>query len=337
MKTRHDYSLLAHNTFHFDVRCRHFVEYESEDELKQLLDEGIYFQGPWMHIGRGSNLLFQADYPGTIFHSAIKGIELINEKDTNVFVRVGAGEIFDDFIAYCVSQHWYGAENLSLIPGEVGSSAVQNIGAYGAEAKDIILTVEAIDVESHEPRVFSNKECGYAYRSSRFKHEWTGRYIITHVTFRLSKCPTLNVDYGNVRDELDRQQLKPTIENVRDVIMCIRREKLPDPDVTGNAGSFFMNPVVGRKRFELLHEAYPDMPYYDVDEDNVKIPAAWMIDRCGWKGQRVGNAGVHGKQALILVNCGQATGQEVVALAKEIQYSVFQQFGINIEPEVIFV
>ncbi|MDO4949608.1 MAG: UDP-N-acetylmuramate dehydrogenase [Bacteroidales bacterium] len=337
MKTRHDYSLLAHNTFHFDVRCKLFVEYETEDELKQLIDEGTYFQGPWLHIGCGSNLLFRADYPGTILHSAIKGMELIDEKETNVLVRVGAGELFDDFIARCVSRHWYGAENLSLIPGEVGSSAVQNIGAYGAEVKDIVHTVEAIDVENHDSRVFSREECGYAYRSSRFKREWAGRYIITHVTFHLSKRPILNLDYGNVRDELNRQQLDSTIENVRNVIMNIRREKLPDPDVTGNAGSFFMNPVIGRQRFELLHEAYPDMPYYDVDEDNVKVPAAWMIDRCGWKGQRLGNAGVHNKQALILVNCGQATGQEVIALAKEIQYSVFQQFGINMEPEVNFV
>ncbi len=337
MKIGHDYSLLPHNTFHFDVRCRHFVEYDSDDELKQLLDEGTYFEGPWMHIGRGSNLLFQSDYAGTIFHSAIKGIRLIDEKESDVFVRVGAGELFDDFIAHCVSHHWYGAENLSLIPGEVGSSAVQNIGAYGAEAKDIILSVEAYDVGSHQPTVFSTKECGYAYRNSRFKQEWSGRFIITHVTFRLSKLPTLNVGYGNVKEELSRQQLEPTIENVRNVIIAIRRDKLPDPDVTGNAGSFFMNPMIGRRRFELLHEAYPDMPYYDVDEDNVKIPAAWMIDRCGWKGQQVGNAGVHSKQALILINCGQATGQEVVALSKAIQYSVFQQFGINIEPEVNIV
>jgi UDP-N-acetylmuramate dehydrogenase len=267
----------------------------------------------------------------------LKKHEIVYEDDEAVHVRVGAGEVWDDFVAYAVNQGWYGAENLSLIPGEVGASAVQNIGAYGMEAKDLIVNVEALDVTTGNDSVFTNTECRYAYRESIFKKEWKGRYIITYVTYRLSKSPQFHLEYGNVKGELEKQGCELTLKNVRDVIIRIREAKLPDPKVQGNAGSFFMNPVIPRMQYESLLAKYPEMPHYKVDEEWVKVPAAWMIDRCGWKGKRMGNAGVHDKQALVLVNCGGATGQEIITLSQHIQQSVYESFRIAIVPEVNFI
>lgn len=337
MKEIKNYPLLSHNTFGMDVKASVFVEYDSVAELKTILSDNNYLSGQWLHIGGGSNLLFTADYAGTVLHSAIRGYEVVDEDDREVKVRVGAGEVWDDFVAYAVGNGWYGAENLSLIPGEVGASAVQNIGAYGAEAKDLIVKVETLAVETGTERVFSNEECRYAYRESIFKKELRGKYIVTYVTYRLSKQPVFNLEYGNVQGELAKRGCDVTLENVRNTIIAVREVKLPDPKVQGNAGSFFMNPMVPRARFEALQQQYPDMPHYDVDGDRVKIPAAWMIDRCGWKGKQVGRAGVHTKQALVLVNCGGATGDEVISLARQIQESVLQKFGISISPEVNFI
>ena len=337
MNIQKNYSLLRHNTFGMDVKASVFVEYESVEELKDLLGRSSLAEGTWLHIGGGSNLLFTKDYPGLILHSAIKGFEVVSENDGEVLVRAGAGEVWDDFVAYAVEKGWYGAENLSLIPGEVGASAVQNIGAYGVEAKDLIVKVETIEVATGKERVFGNEECGYAYRESVFKHALKGKYIVTHVTYRLSKTPFYRLDYGNVRSELEKRGCELTLENVRQTIIDIRESKLPDPKVQGNAGSFFMNPIVPRPLFESLLEEYPQMPHYEVDAERVKIPAAWMIDQCGWKGKRLGNAGVHTKHALVLVNCGGATGQEIIRLSEEIQKSVFDKFGVRISPEVNFI
>lgn len=337
MKEIKNYPLLSHNTFGMDVKAAVFVEYDSVAELKTILSDNNYLSGQWLHIGGGSNLLFTANYAGTVLHSAIRGYEVVDEDEKEVKVRVGAGEVWDDFVAYAVGNGWYGAENLSLIPGEVGASAVQNIGAYGAEAKDLIVKVETLAVETGTERGFSNEECRYAYRESIFKKELRGKYIVTYVTYRLSKQPVFNLEYGNVQGELAKRGCEVTLENVRNTIIAVREVKLPDPKVQGNAGSFFMNPMVPRTRFEALQQQYPDMPHYDVDGDRVKIPAAWMIDRCGWKGKQVGRAGVHTKQALVLVNCGGATGDEVISLARQIQESVLQKFGISISPEVNFI
>ena len=337
MKEIKNYPLLSHNTFGMDVKAAVFVEYDSVAELKTILSDNNYLSGQWLHIGGGSNLLFTADYAGTVLHSAIRGYEVVDEDDREVKVRVGAGEVWDDFVAYAVGNGWYGAENLSLIPGEVGASAVQNIGAYGAEAKDLIVKVETLAVETGAERVFSNEECRYAYRESIFKKELRGKYIVTYVTYRVSKQPVFNLEYGNVQGELAKRGCEVTLENVRNTIIAVREVKLPAPKVQGNAGSFFMNPMVPRARFEALQQQYPDMPHYDVDGDRVKIPAAWMIDCCGWKGKQVGRAGVHTKQALVLVNCGGATGDEVISLARQIQESVQQKFGISIFPEVNFI
>ena len=332
-----NHSLLPYHTFGMDVKTSVFIEYTSVDELKQILQQENLSDKKWLHIGGGSNLLFTGDYEGVILHSAIKGTEIVYEDDEAVHVRVGAGEVWDDFVAYAVNQGWYGAENLSLIPGEVGASAVQNIGAYGMEAKDLIVKVEALEVTTGNDSVFTNTECRYAYRESIFKKEWKGRYIITYVTYRLSKSPQFHLEYGNVKGELEKQGCVLTLKNVRDVIIRIREAKLPDPKVQGNAGSFFMNPVIPRMQYESLLAKYPEMPHYKVDEEWVKVPAAWMIDRCGWKGKRMGNAGVHDKQALVLVNCGGATGKEIITLSQHIQQSVYESFGIAIVPEVNFI
>lgn len=337
MKVFKDYPLLLHNTFGMDVKATLFIEYGSVEELKEVLRMPEVKEGRWLHIGGGSNLLFTGDYPGAVLHSAIKGHEIVKENGEEVIVRVGAGEVWDDFVAYTVAQGWYGAENLSLIPGEVGASAVQNIGAYGVEAKDLITEVEAVDVNTGEERVFKNEECGYAYRESVFKLSLKRRYVLTHVSFRLKKTPSYQLDYGNVRAELEKRGCGLTLENVRQTIIDIRSAKLPDPKIQGNAGSFFMNPMVSRSQFEALLAQYPQMPHYEVDARRVKIPAAWMIDQCGWKGKQLGRAGVHDKQALVLVNLGGATGKEIIRLSEEIQKSVFEKFGVCISPEVNYV
>lgn len=336
MKILRDYSLLPHNTFGMDVKASVFIEYASVKELKEVLS--LYVKdNQWLHIGKGSNLLFTGDFSGIILHSAIKGYEVIHEDTKEVVVRVGAGEVWDDFVAMTVENEWYGAENLSLIPGEVGASAVQNIGAYGVEAKDLIVGVEAIEVSTGKECIFKNEECGYAYRESVFKSSLKYQYLVTHVSYRLKKTPCYHLDYGNIRLELEKQKVRLTLANVRQAIISIREAKLPDPKLQGNAGSFFMNPVISRKHFEALLVDYPLMPHYEVDAESIKIPAAWMIDQCGWKGKRLGRAGVHDKQALVLVNLGGAVGTEVIALSEAIQKSVYEKFGINILPEVNFI
>lgn len=322
------------NTFGLDVEAAVFLEYDSVEELERLIAAG-YITSPYLHIGGGSNLLFTDDYKGVILHSRIGGIEVLAEDDENVTVRVGAGVVWDDFVAYCVEHKWYGAENLSLIPGEVGASAVQNIGAYGVEVKDLISSVETVNSQGVR-RVYSVDECGYAYRDSIFKRPEMKQVFVTHVCFRLSKQKRYTLDYGAIRQELEKY---PVVELgiLRQVIIRIRESKLPDPKVLGNAGSFFMNPVVSREVFEALQGQYPQMPFYELDIDKIKIPAGWLIEQCGWKGKSMGPAAVHDKQALVLVNRGGATGADIVALSDAIRASVLEKFGIEIHPEVNFI
>ena len=312
-----------------DVKAKRFVEYDNEEELKALIPT---LSGEVLHMGGGSNLLFKGDFEGTVLHSAIKGIEVVDESAESALVRAGAGEVWDDFVAWAVERGYGGVENLSLIPGEVGASAVQNIGAYGVEAKDVIALVEAIDLSNGQKRVFGTEECNYAYRQSIFKNALKGKYAITYVTYRLQKQPVLKLDYGNIRAVLgDNGQ--HTISDVRQAIIDIRNAKLPDPKVQGNAGSFFMNPVVSREKFLSIQKDYPQMPFYEV-EGGVKIPAGWMIDQCCWKGKSLGRAGVHDKQALVLVNLGGATSDEIITLCNTICKDVKEKFGIDIHPEV---
>ncbi len=334
MKDFYDFNLKEHNTFGIDVKCRRFIEFESVDELLQIVNSLTDADKPLLVLGGGSNMLFTADYEGTVLHSAIKGHVAV-QTDEGIMLRCGSGEVWDDIVSLCVSNRMYGAENLSLIPGDVGASAVQNIGAYGAEAKDIILKVEAVDLQTGKMCEFTNEECEYAYRKSKFKGEWRNRFVITYVTYKLSEvfCPCL--DYGNIRAELEKRNIKvPTAEQLRNVIIDIRNEKLPDPKAEGNAGSFFMNPVVPKAKYEELVARFGNVPHYSVDDNNEKIPAGWMIDQCGWKGKSLGKAGVHSRQALVLVNRGGAEGKDIVALCDAIKRDVKDKFGIDIVPEV---
>ena len=333
MKDYKDYSLLRHNTFGIDALCRRFLEFDSTDDARQVA-EHLRSGEPYLIIGGGSNLLLTRDFEGTVVRSAMRGIE-VTADGNDVLLTCGSGEVWDDVVAFAVGQRFYGAENLSLIPGDVGASAVQNIGAYGAEAAQLIETVEAVSVATGDVCTFANADCQYGYRQSRFKHAWKNQYLITRVTYRLHRQAALNLDYGNIRAELERQGIaEPTLAQLRQVIIDIRRAKLPDPKVQGNAGSFFMNPVVSREKFESLLADYPQMPHYHVDDAHEKIPAGWMIDQCGWKGRSLGPAGVHDKQALVLVNRGGATGADIVRLCEAIRHDVSQRFGIDIHPEV---
>lgn len=333
MKRYSNYSLKGHNTFGMDVRAAEFIQYDTVAELQEVLPE--LQRHSVFHIGGGSNLLFTHDFDGTILHSAVSGIELADEDSAEVLVRVGAGVIWDDLVGECCVRGWHGMENLSLIPGEVGASAVQNIGAYGKEAKDFIHKVEAVDLRSGEMRVFDVSECDYSYRHSAFKDRLKGLYAITHVTFRLSKKFAPDLGYGALSSMFDTPS-EVTPQALRDAVIRIRESKLPDPKLIGNAGSFFMNPVVSVEKYESLREQYPDMPHYEA-KGGVKIPAGWMIEQCGWKGKALGRAAVYEKQALVLVNAGGAAPKEILALSEKVCQSVYGRFGIEISPEVIII
>ncbi len=333
MRDIQNYSLLSHNTFGIDVCCNRFLEYQTINEAQQVAGILRASAHPFIIIGGGSNLLLTRDFDGIVVHSAIKGIASLASLSGAIYC--GSGEVWDDIVAWCVTHELYGAENLSLIPGDVGASAVQNIGAYGAEVKDLIASVEAVEIASGEVHTLTPAVCQYGYRQSRFKHEWKNRYLITHVTYQLSSAFQPHLEYGNIRHELAQRGIEqPTAQELRQVIIDIRNAKLPDPQVLGNAGSFFMNPVISRQQYETLANRYPDMPHYTVDADHEKIPAGWMIDQCGWKGRSLGPAGVHDRQALVIVNRGGATGADIVRLYETIQQDVRQRFGIDIYPEV---
>ena len=336
MRIEQNYSLLKHNTFGLDVKTRYYVEYETEEDLQKLLRDEFFFSQRFWHIGQGSNLLFLGDFDGIIVHSAIRGIEKIKEDEQSVWLKAGAGNDWDSLVAYCVENEWGGLENLSLIPGEVGASAVQNIGAYGAEVSERIEEVHAWSLESGEKQIFSNAECDYSYRSSFFKRlENRGKYYVTHVIFRLSKQPEFRLDYGNIREQLAGKPV--TLQTVREAVIAIRESKLPDPKKTGNAGSFFVNPYISMQHFQQLKEQYPDIPHYPVNEEIVKLPAAWLIERCGLKGKTVGGAAVHEKQALVIINRNRATGQEIASLAEAVRKAVKEKFVVELQPEVNYI
>lgn len=334
MKDSEDYSLLSHNTFGMDVKCARFLEFYSVDELRVIISGMDKLPKPLLILGGGSNMLFVGDFNGTVLHSGIKGIEPFEDGD-DICLRCGSGECWDDVVDYAVSNGMYGAENLSAIPGDVGASAVQNIGAYGAEVKDLIAQIEAVDTHTGDIRRFAPSECCYGYRDSKFKHEWKNRYVVTYVTYRFSKVFKPRLDYGNIRSYLESEGIDhPTAVSLRNAIISIRNAKLPDPAKLGNAGSFFVNPVVPVAKYDSLCKEYPDMPHYFLGDDRVKIPAGWLIERCGWKGRSLGRVGVYEKQSLVLVNRGNALGEEIVALCERIRSDVRNKFGIDIYPEV---
>ncbi len=326
-------SLKSYNTFGVDVNCRFFAEVFTEEELLPFLQSLDREKKTFLILGGGSNLLFTKDFEGTIVKISTKGIEIIAETEDDIYIRVQAGENWDEFVAYCVEKGWGGLENLSLIPGKVGTAPVQNIGAYGAEVKDVLFEVSALDRINQIHRIFSNFECEFSYRDSIFKRR-ENQFVILSVTFKLSLKPVLNAKYGDIMEELTSLQIdSPDIRSVREAVCRIRSRKLPDPVKIGNSGSFFKNPVVDLDLLPSLKEKFPGIVSFPYGK-YVKLAAAWLIEQCGWKGYRAGDAGVHPNQPLVLVNYGCATGQEILDLANSIKADVQKKFGITLEIEV---
>ncbi len=322
------------NTFGIDANARLYVEIDSDEALHKLVANKEIFSSRHMILGEGSNILFTRDYPGTIIRLTTKGKEVVERKEGHIFLRVKAGEVWDELVAYCVEKGWGGIENLSLIPGQVGSSPIQNIGAYGAELEEHFDSLEAYDKQKGEMVHFAHKNCHFGYRNSLFKGIGKDRYMITTVTLRLDEKPRIKTNYGSIKQELTRMGVvSPGIAQVREAVCRIRREKLPDPDQLGNAGSFFKNPVVSMQEYDRIKEKHPGVIAYPVG-NQMKLAAGWLIDEAGWKGFRKGDAGVHDKQALVLVNHGSASGNDIMALAKQIMKSVKEMAGVTLEPEV---
>ena len=337
MEVRENYDLKRYNTFGISVKCKYFVEAECEEELLDFIRMYEWNPKEILILGGGSNFLFTEDFDGTVFYPAMKGIEVLRDDEEYVYVRVGAGEVWDDWVAWCVKQGYGGVENLSWIPGHVGAAPVQNVGAYGMEAGDTIYEVEAIQLERAEKVKLTAFDCQFAYRDSMFKRSWKNRYLITRVIFRLSKKPKFCLDYGTIRAELEKEEAEISLKTIRQAIIRIRQEKLPDVVDLPNAGSFFKNPVVSQEKAEQLLQQNPRMPVYPTKEGNCKLAAGWLIEQCGWKGRNLGKAGVYEKQALVLVNRGGADGTEIAHLANEVKKDVFLKFGIWIEPEVYVI
>ena len=325
------YSLLPHNTFGIEATAERFVEFSSVDEIIAFLGKG--YKGRSLVIGGGSNLLFVNDFYGTIFHSSIMGIEVVEENENDLLLRVGSGVNWDALVAYTVEQGWSGLENLSAIPGEVGASAVQNVGAYGVEAGELIVKVETVRMSDATRAEFSHDDCSFSYRHSIFKASEKGKHIITYVTYRLSKKPLFKLTYGNLSEKVE-QLGGATLANVRKAVCEIREAKLPSPDKVGSAGSFFMNPVVEKSVAESLAKNYPSMPQYPLACGDVKLSAGWLIEQCGWKDTPHEHVGVYKHQALVVINRGGATGNDVLDFASAVVASVKEKFGVLLNMEV---
>jgi UDP-N-acetylmuramate dehydrogenase len=339
MSVRTNYPLKSYNTFGIEATAKYFAAFDSVDTLKQLLDQEAYKNEKLLVLGGGSNLLFTSDFfDGFVLHNQIKGIRIEEENETSVVLTSGAGEQWHDLVLYSIRHNWGGLENLSLIPGTVGAAPMQNIGAYGAELKDIFVHLDAYELATGTTRRFELTECRFGYRTSIFKQEARNQYIITSVSLRLNKKTVFNTSYGAIADTLQQMGITElSVKNISDAVIQIRRSKLPDPKEIGNAGSFFKNPEIPQEQFEKLKTLYPTLPSYPTLPGYTKVPAGWLIEQCGWKGKIVGQTGVHKNQALVLVNHGQASGAEVKALSQEVQKSVHEKFGIALETEVNFI
>ena len=339
MQILQDISLQPYNTFGIEAKARYWVAVTSVTQLQELLRLPDYFDVPKLILGGGSNVLFTQDFEGLAIKMDIQGVTVVEEDEEHVWVQAGAGVNWHALVMYSIEQGYGGLENMSLIPGTVGAAPMQNIGAYGVEMKDVFVSLEAVSIASGDLRTFIHADCQFGYRNSVFKQQYKGQYIITAVTLRLDKQPTVNTSYGAIEETLaqllsDRPHDKPSIREVSQAVINIRRSKLPDPTQIGNAGSFFKNPVISRKHFNDLQTRYENIPGYPVSDQEVKVPAGWLIEQCGWKGKRLGAIGVHDKQALVLVNYGGGKGKDIKELAYQIQESVKQKFNIAIEPEV---
>ena len=325
-------SLKQYNTFGIDIKSKYFIEVSTVDEIKNIYASNIGKK--ILIIGGGSNILFTKDFDGMVLKNAIKGIELLDGNSEYSLVKAYAGEPWHEFVLWTLTNNLGGIENLSLIPGCVGAAPMQNIGAYGVELKDVFISLEAFNIDTLEIETFDKESCDFGYRESVFKNSYKNKYVILSITIKLSKKPIIKSTYGAIEDELKKMGLTaPSIQDISKAVIRIRQSKLPDPKKLGNSGSFFKNPVISKSAFVEFQKEFPNAPYYQTD-DLYKIPAGWLIEQCGWKGKVVGNTGAHAHQALVLVNYGNASGNEVWELAQKIQQSVFDEFNIEIETEV---
>ncbi len=329
-------SLLPYNTFGIQVAARFFCKITTVPQLQELVDSPLYKKETKLILGGGSNILFTKDFQGLIVHIELKGIETVTETDERIVIKVGAGESWHDFVMHCVNRDWGGIENLSLIPGTVGAAPIQNIGAYGVEIAKVIESVEGVDASTGLVRLFTKDECRFEYRESAFKVELKEKIFISSVTLTLTKKNHLfDIHYGAIKDTLKLHRVDEiTVKQISDAVIQIRQSKLPDYRKVGNAGSFFKNPTMAKERLQELQKSYPSIPSYPFDSQTVKVPAGWLIQECGWKGKRMNNVGVHPLQALVLVNYGGGTGEEILQLAEQIQTSVKEKFQVNLTPEV---
>ncbi len=334
MNIQENISLKSHNTFGIDVKAKFFVEITGLVQLQKVLELKAYPKK--FIISGGSNMLLTKDIDALVMHIDLKGITVVEEDEDTVEVKVMAGENWHELVIWSLEQGYGGLENLSLIPGNVGTAPIQNIGAYGVELKDVFVSCAAMDVKTGELEGFDNEACKFGYRDSIFKNEAKGKYIITSVVLKLTKKNhALHTGYGSIENELKNKGIvHPTIKDVSDAVIAIRKSKLPDPKEIGNSGSFFKNPIISKKAFDKFIKSHPEAPFFEIDDNQYKIPAGWLIEQCGFKGKRFGDAGVHDKQALVLVNHGNATGKEILYLAKQIQEEVKKVFKIKIQPEV---
>ena len=336
MEIEKNKSLLPYNTFGINVLAKEFGVFTNTEELEELLLQNN--QNTKIILGGGSNVLFTKDVDGLVLKNEIKGIEIVRQNQDHIYVRVGAGENWHQLVMYCVQNNYAGIENLSLIPGNAGASPMQNIGAYGVEIKDVFEELEAYHIGENRLQVFRLADCNFGYRDSIFKNKYKGQFVITSVTYRLNKKPVFNTSYGAINQELEHMGIKElSIQAISNAVINIRSSKLPDPNVIGNAGSFFKNPIISNIHFNDLLKHYPDIPSFPAKDAFVKVPAGWLIEKCGWKGYRRGDAGCYTKQALVLVNYGHATGQEIFALSDDIIQSVRNKFQIELEREVNIV
>lgn len=334
MNVQTNFSLKNFNTFGIDVKAKQFIEVQNKEELNHILKR--FYTEELFVLGGGSNMLLTSDIDKTVVFINNKGIKTVEETQDNITIDVAAGENWHNLVLWSVEQGYGGLENLALIPGHVGTSPIQNIGAYGVELKDTFVSCEAMHRQTLDFKTFTNSDCKFGYRNSVFKSHLKDQYIITNVKFKLTKKNhRINVEYGAIKDELKHLEVDiPKPENIAQAVINIRRSKLPDPERLGNSGSFFKNPIITKSQFTLLRNAHPKIPYYIIDQDNMKVPAGWLIERSGLKGFREGDAGVHKNQALVLVNYGQASGQDILNLSKKVQQTVKKKFGIALEAEV---
>ncbi|MBF02613.1 MAG: UDP-N-acetylenolpyruvoylglucosamine reductase [Flavobacterium sp.] len=327
-----DFSLQTFNTFGINALAKQFVAVHSKEELASVLQN----HNDIFILGGGSNMLLTKNIDKLVVHVDLKGIEIVDTNDDFVWVKAQAGENWHQFVLYCIEKNYGGLENLSLIPGNVGTTPIQNIGAYGVEIKDTFFCCEAMEIATQKLVTFDKESCAFGYRESIFKNELKNQYIITSVTFKLTKKNhKLNTSYGAIEEELAKQNISnPSLKEISNAVIAIRQSKLPDPKELGNSGSFFKNPIVPKQIYEQVKLKYPNMPHYAVSETEVKVPAGWLIEQAGFKGKRFGDAGIHKNQALVLVNYGTATGTEILEVAQNIQKTILEQFGISIEAEV---